>query len=97
MARALSQEELLERFDNVSEFYEGLAVAQEKGADDCVDSEWFHIHPDGTIAYEERFDLAYHFEGGLALVMVDNEWFHIRPDGRPAYEERFGDCGRYIL
>lgn len=51
----------------------------------------FHIHPDGTPAYKERYVKANIFEEsvGLASVSDGKDWFHIKADGTPAYEARY--------
>lgn len=69
--------------------YEGFSQTQENG-------KWFHVRPDGTPAYEARFDAVGPFSGGLAWVRLDGVEFHIRPDGTPAYKARFSRVWRFI-
>ena len=64
-------------YDCVGHFREDLAPVRKDGQE-------FHIHPDGSPAYEARFDFVEAFSEGLALVEKDGEWFHIRPDGTRA-------------
>ena len=67
-------EELLKIYDEVDSFSEGLARV-------CKGSQEFHIHPDGTPAYEQRFDRVGSFSGGRAWVWKGREKFYVRPDG----------------
>ena len=78
----LSEEELLEIYDHIHLFREGLAVAW-KG------DERFHVRPDGTPAYEARYDHVGFFSEGLAVAHNNGQWFHIHRDGTPAYEARY--------
>jgi len=72
---AKSRAELLEMYDEVGIFYEGLARAR-KG------DKWFHIRLDGSRAYKEEYTFVYHFHEGLARVIIDRRTrFQIRPDG----------------
>jgi len=82
MIKTATKEELLEMYDFVSPFSEELARVQKDG-------KWFHIHPNGEPAYEERYDNVGLFFEGLAQAQKDNKWFHIHPDGKPAYKERY--------
>ena len=65
-------------------FFDGL----KRAIDD--EGKFFHVHPDGTPAYEERYDYVENFHEGLACVMQNEEHFHILPDGKPAYKEKYG-------
>ncbi|MCK5059709.1 MAG: WG repeat-containing protein [Candidatus Pacebacteria bacterium] len=69
-----TEKELLEAYDFVAPFFEGLARVEK-------DNRWFHIHPDGRPAYEERFDFACSFSEGRAFIKKNGKWFHIRPNG----------------
>lgn len=60
--KAKTREELLKMYDQVGKFSaEGLAQAR-KG------KEWFHILPDGSPAYAERFEWVGFFNNGRAVV-----------------------------
>jgi len=72
--------ELFAMYNKVGPFSEGLAWARKNG-------EWFHIRPDGTPAYEQRFDNVCAFSGGSALVLKDGRRFRIYPDGTPVVDE----------
>ena len=63
-------------------FFEGLATAEKDG-------KMLHILPDGTPAYEERFEVVWPFKNGLALVK-NGSYSHIKHNGAPFYETRFG-------
>ena len=64
-------------YDYVRPFSEGLATVRNNGW-------WFHIHPDGSPAYEERFNSVGDFCEGIALAEKDGRSFLIRPDGTRA-------------
>ena len=68
------QRELLERYDSVGSFSEGLAIVYEGGS-------IFHVYPNGKQAYEERYYQVSDFHEGLAGAGKDGERFHIRHDG----------------
>jgi len=64
----------------------------------------FHVLPDNTPAYSNRFDnvLAFHAPG-MAPVSADTMAWHIKPDGTAAYAHRFhrtfgfyGDCAAVV-
>ena len=81
--------ELQAMFERVGYFYQRLARA-------CKDGKWFHVHPDGTPAYEQRYNYVGDFsDEGLAQVCEDGKWFHIRPNGAPAYEQRYKVVGSF--
>jgi len=75
--KTLTRKQLLERYDHVGSFSEGLARARKDGQE-------FHIRPDGNPAYEQRYDYVDTFSEGLARVRKDGQGFHIRPDGTRA-------------
>ena len=78
-----------ERFDEVLTFHApGLAPVSRSG------HAW-HIHPDGSAAYERRFTRTFGFYEGLAAVIGPDGWHHVTPDGRDAYAERHGWCGNF--
>ena len=53
----------------------------------------FHIRPDGSPAYRERFRTVGSFHEGLAFVEDKNgNWFHIHTNGTPAYGQRFNSA-----
>lgn len=58
----LSKKEVLEKFAWVGDLSEGLRRVRDfKGNE-------FHIKPDGTPAYRQRFEMVWGFSGGLAPV-----------------------------
>ena len=60
-----------QRFDDIAPFQEGVAVAQEDGRG-------FHIKPDGTPAYEKRYEgVVMSFEDGRADVFTAPENFFL--------------------
>ena len=78
-----------ERFDEVYEFMEpGLAAVFRDGVG-------WHIHSDGTPAYDQRFKRVFGFYENLAAVNASDSWFHIHPDGSEAYDSRFAWCGNF--
>jgi hypothetical protein len=89
---ALSKEEIQEQFgyDNVFDFIDGFATVVKEG-------KFFHIHPDGTPAYEERYDLLIPAGCGLSRVesASDNRYFYIGNDGKPINEERYDVAGLF--
>jgi len=66
--------ELLEMYDFVGLFSEGLAQAYKDG-------KWFHVHPNGIPAYEQRYDWVGSFHRGTAWVRKNNKWIRIRHNG----------------
>ena len=77
------------RFDEVLPFHSpGLAPVKKDG-------KWFHIRPDGTPVYEQRYTRTFGFYEGRAAVQMGDEWFHILDDGTPAYQGRFSWCGNF--
>ena len=77
------------KFDEVMSFhYPGLAPVR-KG------NRWFHIRPDGKVAYTGSFDKAWGYYDGLACVVKDGYSYHIKENGTPAYSSRFAWCGNY--
>ena len=79
----------IERFDEVYEFMEpGLAAVFRDGVS-------WHIHSDGTPAYDQRFTRVFGFYENLAAVNVSASWFHIHSDGSEAYDSRFAWCGNF--
>ncbi len=81
----MTHEELCAHFG-----YEGVGVSHEGLASAEKDGQMFHIHPDGTPAYEGCFNFVGDFHEGLARARKGAWWFHIRRDGTPSYKERFG-------
>ena len=75
--KELSKKDLLKKYDSVSYFSEGLAVAKK-------DNKQFHIYPNGMPAYKERYNSVGFFSKGLAWVTKDGKKFYIRPDGTRA-------------
>jgi hypothetical protein len=78
-----------QRFDEVLAFHApGLApVSDGRRA--------WHIRPDGSAAYERRFQRAFGFYEDLAAVVSTDGWHHITPEGRDAYGERYAWCGNF--
>lgn len=76
-------------FEWVLPFHEpGLApVGDESGA--------YHIHLDGSQAYEQRFDRTFGFYCGLAAVVQSEAWFHVRTDGTRAYDGDWSWAGNF--
>src|SRR3990167_4131289 len=54
-------------------------------------NKWFHVKPDGSTAYKQRYDEVWPFSESLAAVKLDGKWFHIKPNGSPAYKQRFDE------
>jgi SAM-dependent methyltransferase len=78
-----------ERFDEVVKFHEpGLAPVRRSG-------QAWHIGPDGSAVYEQRFLQTFGFYEGVATVVSEQGWYHIDPRGRERYGERHGWCGNY--
>jgi len=67
--------ELLEMYDFVGDFHEGVACARDK-AGNC-----FHIKPDGSLVYKGKYDWVGSFVKGLAWAHWGEEEFQIRLDG----------------
>lgn len=77
------------RFDEVLPFHSpGLAPAKKDGV-------WFHIGPDGTPAYDQRYTRTFGYYEERAAVNMGNEWYHILNDGSPVYQRRFSWCGNF--
>ena len=55
----------------------------------------YHIHLDGSPAYEQRFERTFGFYGGLAAVVGEGKWFHINTHGERAYGESWDWCGNF--
>lgn len=55
----------------------------------------YHIHFDGSPAYEQRFERTFGFYGGLAAVVDEGKWFHINTHGERAYGESWDWCGNF--
>jgi hypothetical protein len=78
-----------DRFDAVLKFHEpGLAPVR-RG-----DRAW-HIRPDGSSGYQQRFIRTFGFYEGLATVVAADGWHHILPSGQEAYAARFAWCGNF--
>ncbi len=78
-----------ERFDEVLKFHHpGLAPVMRDGL------AW-HIHPDGSDAYLDRFVRTFGFYEGRAAVQTNDGWCHIHPDGHEVYTERYDWCGNF--
>ncbi len=65
--KVLTQKELDAMDDWVGPFSEGLAAAKNYGR-------YFHIHPDGTPAYEQRYDWVEPFSEGLVRSRSPKGW-----------------------
>lgn len=78
-----------ERFDEVLKFHHpGLAPVMRDGF------AW-HILPDGSDAYLDRFVRTFGFYEGISAVQTSDGWCHIHPDGNEAYPERYDWCGNF--
>lgn len=60
---------------HVGTFYGGLAQVRDSAG------MWFHVKPDGTPAYKERYDWVDDFSQGVAFVGNGEQRFRIRADG----------------
>jgi len=71
-----------------------LIAGRSEGLISAMDNKGqFHVRPDGTPAYRERFNTVGSFHEGLAFVEDKNgNWFHILTDGTPAYGQRFNSA-----
>lgn len=85
----------VERFEQVLKFHPpGLAPV-------LKDGKAWHIRPNGSSAYPQRFQRTFGFYEGLAAVLViqDNESTpqacHITPSGDAAYPQRYAWCGNF--
>ncbi|MCB2156554.1 methyltransferase domain-containing protein [bacterium] len=77
------------RFDEVLKFHSpGLAPVR-------ASKEAWHIRPDGSDAYSNRFRRAFGFYEDLAAVDSGSGWFHINAVGSQAYEVSFAWCGNF--
>lgn len=70
-------------------FYEGLAAVQS-------DYGWTHILPDGTAAYEARFDWVGNWQQKRCVVRdFQGHYYHIKEEGMAAYTERYAYVGDF--
>jgi 2-polyprenyl-3-methyl-5-hydroxy-6-metoxy-1,4-benzoquinol methylase len=77
------------RFDMVLQFHSpGLAPVLKSG------KAW-HILPDGSPAYSERYLKTFGFYDGIATVADDSGWLHIFPSGQMLYSNRYDWCGNF--
>jgi hypothetical protein len=85
MNKQLSKSEIKVKFPNyeiVGDFVHLRACVRENG-------KWFHILPDGTPNYKEKYDYVENFSCGRAWVVgIDGKRFYIHYTGEPA-------CGPY--
>jgi len=72
--KELSREELQLMFNRVGWSSEGLIAVQK-------DNKCFHIRPDGTPAYKERYERVGDFVNGIAWVLKVEKWVRIKKDG----------------
>lgn len=78
-----------ERFEEVLKFHStGLASVRFGGL------AW-HIQPDGTPAYVQRFNRTFGFYEGLAAVVAEEGAFHITHRGEAVYSDRYEWCGNF--
>jgi len=77
-------EEIKKKFNYtfVGIWKEGLAKARQNG-------NWFHIRPDGSPVYSQRYDYADDFLNGFAGVRKGDLWSHIKTDGTLAHGQWF--------
>ena len=59
------------------------------------DDRWGYIDRTGNLAIEPRFDRAWRFSDGVALVKEGSDFGYIRPDGSYALEPRFDDAWHF--
>jgi len=77
------------RYRKVFGFYDGLAVFDDRKG-------WAHLLPDGTAAYDMRYDWCGNFQNGLCAVRLDNGLYrHIHKNGKPAYENLWKYTGDF--
>lgn len=77
------------RFDQVLPFHEpDLAPVS-------LDGLAWHIRPDGSDAYPERFERSFGFYCAVAAVNQAGKWFHISPDGQALYVARYAFAGNF--
>jgi hypothetical protein len=57
-----------------------------------VDGQWGFIDASGDVIVEPRFDRAWRFSEGLALVQQGDRYGYIHPDGQFAIDPRFHDA-----
>ncbi|MGJ8653030.1 MAG: methyltransferase [Opitutaceae bacterium] len=78
-----------ERFDDVLKFHApGLAPV-------CRAGDAWHIHADGSAAYDHRYLRTFGFYDDLAAVVTADGWCHIKPTGMNAYTQRHAWCGNF--
>lgn len=78
-----------ERFEEVLKFHApGLAPVR------LGQAAW-HIHFDGSAAYDRRFLLTFGFYDGLSTVVSANGWHHVDNTGEDAYPQRYAWCGNF--
>ena len=77
------------RFDEVLSFHPPGLAAVRRGA------EGWHITPDGSPAYADRFQRTFGFYDEHAAVMAEDGWHHIDAGGAPVYPERYAWCGNF--
>jgi hypothetical protein len=87
--RELNGQELGELYKLWGQFHNGLAWAVDK------DSKWFHIHADGTPAYEQRYDVTGDFHEERAVAAIGEKWFHICLDGQPSYSKTYDHVSQF--
>lgn len=78
-----------ERFDAVLKFHAPGLAAVQRGA-----AAW-HIHLDGSPAYNRRFERTFGFYQALAAVQHQDGWHHIHTDGRDLNAGRYDWCGNF--
>ena len=77
------------RYRKVFGFYGGLAAFEDQNG-------WAHLMPDGTAAYDVRYDWCGNFQGGLCTVrLAQGLYRHIYKDGKPAYENLWKYAGDF--
>lgn len=77
------------RFERVMKFHApGLAPVRNR------DLAW-HIHVDGSDAYDRRFRQTFGFYEGFAAVESEDGWHHITESGKDLYATRYAWCGNF--
>jgi len=76
-------------FDRTFGFYCGYAAVISAG-------DWFHIRPNGSPLYAERYSFTGNYQEDIAVVCDSNgSYFHIDSQGMPLYQNRWRYCGDY--
>lgn len=78
-----------DKFDRTFGFYCDLAAVIEN-------KNWFHIHPNGSAAYAQRYAFVGNYQQNIAVVCnKDGLYFHIDKSGQPLYKNKWQYCGDF--